>query len=174
MSRLRNFLRMFDYFRYIPQFRINGNASHSSTFGGIISILFILLSIGYFLFQTFLFLNHRDKVITCMISTKPAENQYNLTTKDIYLGIGLVDINQKELNISDYPYLKFYLNFVILDDINRLSNQISLEQCNFSLLINQQDIENMNSQDIVLTKSRIPYYLCPVANSTFNIIPDTF
>ena len=46
-----------------------------------------------------------------MISTKPAEKRYNLTTKEMYLGIGLVDNNQNELNISDYPYLKFFYKF---------------------------------------------------------------
>ena len=39
----------------------------------------------------------------------------------MYLGIGLVDNNQNELNISDYPFLKFFLNLVILDENNNRS-----------------------------------------------------
>ena len=109
-----------------------------------------------------------------MISTKPAEKRYNLTTKEMYLGIGLVDNNQNELNISDYPYLKFFLNLVILDENNnRSTTNIPLEKLHFSLFINQIDFENMNAKDINLTNSRMPYY-CIVANSTFNFIPDTF
>ena len=172
---LRKFLRKFDYFGYIPQFRINGDLVYNSAFGGIITILFIVFSIIYFVFQSIIFLNNWNKVTACMISSKPAETRYNLTTKDLYFGIGLINAYQKELNLEDFPYLDFNLNLVIIDEKSiRTKNKIVLERCNFSLLINQQDIENLNPREINLTKSRLPYYVCPVANSTFNFTPDVF
>ena len=178
MKCFRNFIRSFDYFGYIPQFRINGDTIFTSIVGGLISILFLIFALSYFFLEFYLFIKNRDKVQTIIISTKPSEKQYNLTIKDLYFGIGLVDNNQSEKNYKDFSYLEFKLNLVTLNSDNGITNKtrlpIPLGKCNLSLFINKIDLLKIDNTTQLETSSKLNNYLCPLSNMTFSISPDKF
>ena len=168
-----NSIKIFDYFGYTPQFRINGDTVYKSFLGGIIFMCFIIFALYYLISQFSIYLLTHKDVKTSTTRIKISNPYYTLTTKDIYFGIGLVDKNQIELNLTSYPYFDLQLKLVVANITNSISTYIDLEKCNYSLFSIGDDL---NTDITLKTKiiKKISYYYCPMSNFTFNITPDSF
>ena len=176
LDSITSFIKKFDYFGYTPKFRINGNDVYKSSFGGLIFIFFIIYSLYLLTSQLIIFLNNINIVKTSRILFKDSESSYLLTTSDIYLGLGLVDVNQKEFNSTEmFPYLIFDMSLIIIDKFsNKTKIPIELGKCDMSKFIGQSEFDTYSSYDIANLNNKLAYYVCPVPNSTFNYTPDMF
>ena len=171
------FIRSFDHFGYGPQFRINGDSVYKSFTGGLIFLFFLIFAIYYFYTSANRFINNIDIVNTSRQSIKIANNYYNLTTLDIYMGIGLIDTKKQEINyIEMFSFLEFSFIFNNKNQMNNYSNQeIPLGKCNLSLLVHDYDYNQMNASEISNLNKKFDYYLCPdYSNYTLYLQPDSF
>ena len=98
MDSITSFIKKFDYFGYNPKFRINGNNVYKSFLGGLIFMIFLIYSLYFMITQLIIFFQNLGIVKSSRILLKNSESSYLLTTSDIYMGLGLVDVNQKEFN----------------------------------------------------------------------------
>ena len=98
MDSLTSCIQNFDYFGYYPKFRINGNSVYKSFVGGLIFIFFVIYASVLLITQLIIFFQNLGIVKSSRILLKNSESSYLLTTSDIYMGLGLVDVNQKEFN----------------------------------------------------------------------------
>ena len=128
-----NNIRIFDYFGFTPQFLIGGENKYKSLLGGVISLFFILVSLIYSVFQFFSFFDNINILETSRSIIKPSKS-YNLSSKDIYFGVGLTDLNRNEYNISRFPYLTFQLEYFQTDQLTMKQNKynLNLGSCNIS------------------------------------------
>ena len=160
--------RYFDYFGFIPQFRFLGESKFKSTFGGIIFISYGLFAIYYFVSQFVVFLKNIDNVDTSWNLIKNSQS-YNLTTKELYFGVGFLDSGYNEYNLSSFPYYNITLRTLrILNNGTRIDNIIPLETCDLDLLIDKNTQNLYSNEKLEDLKNRTKYYLCP--NKNFSIV----
>ena len=155
-------LRIFDTFGYTPQFLIEGEPKYKSLTGGIISISFIILSLTYSVSEFKNFFDTIDDLVTSRQVLEPSKS-YNISSKDIYFGIGLLDRKRHEYNLSMFPYLKFQLQYTYSDkeSLNSTSITLSLGNCNISNFLSNQDISELSDIEINNINNKLKYYLCP-------------
>ncbi len=161
---------MFDNFGYTPQFFIGKEPKYKSFLGGIISLFFIILSIAYSITQIIYFFKSLDMVQTSRNIVRPS-NFYNLSSKDLYFGIGLIDRNRIEYNVSMFPYLKFELDYLFTDknSQNQTTSILQLGPCDISKFFPLNDFENLSKREKDEIKKKIPYYICPQGDFNFKM-----
>ena len=175
MKLVTDAITKFDYFGYVPQFRIKGNAVYKSFLGGIIFICFVGFAIQYLISQFYSYLSSLDTVKTSRPSIKSSENQYTITARDIYMGIGLVDTKQFDFDQTSFPYLSFSLDLVTIDNnFNKIVDNILLEPCDITYLLNKKEYDKWTRNDLRDISRKVSNYLCPIKNFSFNITPDEF
>ncbi len=161
---------MFDNFGYSPQFFIGKEAKYKSFLGGIISLLYIIFSIAYSVTQIIYFFKSLDVVQTSRNIIRPS-NSYNLSSKDLYFGVGLIDRNRVEYNISMFPYLKFELDYLFTDknNQNETTSILQLGPCDISKFFPLDDFEILSNRKKEEIKRKLPFYLCPQGEFNFKI-----
>ena len=94
---------------------------------------------------------------------KDSNHIYRLTTLDLYFGLGLVNNNQIEFNLQDFPYLELTLNYVEINEFAvKKVTIVPLELCNISLLMEEEDIAKLSNSTISYINKKLNYYMCPV------------
>ena len=161
---------MFDYFGYTPQFLIEGQTKYKSFIGGIISLFFILLSIIYSVLQFYTFISNINIINTSRNIVQPSYS-YNLTSKDLYFGIGLIDRNKNEFNISLLNYLKFEIQYLYTDKstLNQYNSKLDFGPCDITKFIPSNDYYNLSELEKIKIKKKIPFYICPQGNFDYKL-----
>ena len=110
------------------------------------------------------------------VSIKLSDPNYLVLKSEIYIGLGLIDSNLVEFNTKEtFPYLEFGLTFNTINEFsNKKSTAIPLEVCKFSLLMELGNLNKLDNLSFSIIEKKVPYYVCPVWNSTFNLTPYLF
>ena len=131
---MKRFLQNWDFFGYTPQFLTNGSKEHKTYIGGITTIIFIVISLVYFISQFYRFLQNYDIVKDSRNFLKPSPD-FTITPNDLYFGIGFLDDTSTEKNISEYPYLQF--NFKILSSNSTVVLNGTLGPCDINKFLSE-------------------------------------
>ena len=168
-------IKSLDYFGYTPQFLISGETQYKSIPGGIIFIFFIIFSVYYLGTESINYISKIDDVKTSR-SVSKISDKYNLTNKDIYFGIGLINTNQTELNLTlNFSYIDINVIIVKIDKYgNRTNQRIELEPCQLNSFISMVDLQMMPQEKIQDIQDRLLYYLCLPSNFNSSIASPSF
>ena len=105
---MNDFIREFDYFGFTPQFLISGERKFRSKLGGFTFFVFLIFAIFYFVSQSYSFLKNINNVDNSRDLQMNSGN-YNLTSTELYFGVGFVDGANKEFNMSSLNNLRFFI-----------------------------------------------------------------
>ena len=166
------FIKSLDNFGYTPQFRISGEDQYKTVTGGIIFICFAIFACWYILseFIDFILRSHDVQTSRNIITRSEV---YNITIKDLYFGIGLVDYSNNEFNLTQYfSYLKFSISKLYIDKTGFISyEQIQLAQCEIDYFISKSEYSEI---DIYNINNKLPFYLCPPQDFNFKLSSTIF
>ena len=154
-----NSLDCLDIFGYVPQFTIKKEGCYKSEFGAIIHLIYFVLFWYYVIKVTIDFISAYDEVENIKIFTTDSTS-YNVSTKDIYFGIGIM--NKTMVNLSLYPGIDIALQYVSVDEYGKKNyTDINLTTCKMTSFYSPSDWKNVpnDTQDYLLT--RLTNYLCP-------------
>ena len=162
------FIKSLDNFGYTPQFLISGEGEYKSVPGGIIFVCFAIFACWYLISQSIGFISRLHDVQTSRTIITQSEI-YNITTKDLYFGIGLVDYSNNEYNMSqNFSYLNFTMSVIKIDQSgNTRRIDIQLAECQIEYFISDLDLLKMDKTDAAEIKNRLPFYLCPPLDFNF-------
>ena len=104
-----------------------------------------------------------DKVKISQDQIKFSPN-FNLTTKDIYFGIGFTDYNFNQVNISNLSFLLIDLKIWDVDNITNkyIVKTVELGPCNIDRFINYTDFYLLTPLKQELFKNKISLLICPL------------
>jgi len=168
-------VKIFDFFGYIPQFLIQKESHYKSTTGGFISLFFILISLIYTISEFYDFFSKID-VLQSSRKVIKSSFTYNLTSKDIYFGVGMIDRNGKEFNVSMFPYLNFELDYLYTDKdtMNETRLTSKMGPCQISKFLPFEEFEVLSVKQKEKLKKKIPFYLCPQDEFNFKMSAPNF
>ena len=161
---MSNMIRNFNYFGFIPQFRFMGETKFKSTLGGIIFLSYGLFAFYYFNSQFVVFLQNRYTINSSWNLIKNSQN-YKLTTKELYFGVGFMDSGYREYNLSFFQYYNITLRILNYSNDGTLNlSYYPLESCDFDLFIDKSSQNLYSNETLKDLKNRTQYYLCPNKN----------
>ena len=168
------FIKEMDYFGYTPQFLILGENQFKTRLGGLIFLLFVLFAIYYAGIGFINFLNNQNVVDSSRDLRKPSGN-FTIDTSNFYFGVGLVNNDYLEYNLTDFPY-KFSFTIMSLNRNGKISKStIHASKCNLSLFINTENRDVYSEEDLKFLKNKVEkYYLCPDKNFKLLFNPKLF
>ena len=167
-------IKELDYFGYTPQFLISGENKFKTKLGGFIFLLFAMFGVFYAGKEFINFLSMQTIVDSSRDLLKASGN-FTLNTDNLYFGIGLIDNDYKELNITDHSYLTFALEIVtISQNGDQTKIQLSLSSCKLSLFIDEENSKVYSKEEITNLKDKLNFYLCVDSNFSMNIKPKVF
>ena len=164
-----------DYFGYTPQFLTSGGENkYRSKLGGITFILFLGFAIYYLISKFINYIGSINIIETSRDLLKPA-NDTLLNIDDIYFGLGMINFNYTEYNISDFPYLKLTMMIVSMQTNGsiRMTN-IPLDSCNYSLFVNSGDSLVYKNDEEENLRNKTQYYVCPKKDFKMTFTPYLF
>ena len=169
-----DFIKEIDYFGYTPQFLILGENNFKTRLGGFIFLFFILFAIYYAGSGFINFLNNQNIVDFSRDLLKPSRN-YTIDTNNFYFGVGLVDYNYSEYDLTMFPF-----NFAFtIASLNRngtiTTKKVPYHMCNLSLFINTENRDVYSDEDLKFLKNKVEkFYLCPDKNFKMEFTPKFF
>ena len=169
-----DFIKEMDYFGYTPQFLILGENQFKTRLGGLIFLLFVLFGIYYAGIGFIDFLRNQNVVESSRDLRKPSGN-FTIDTTSLYFGVGLVDLDYSEYNLTDFPF-KFSFAISSLNRNGTFSKyQVPYHLCNLSLFINTENRDVYSEEDLKFLKNKVEkYYLCPDKNFKLLFNPKLF
>ena len=81
---------------------------------------------------------------------------YNLTSSELYFGVGFIDATNAEYNMSMFPYFNIYIQIVTKD--------INGTRTNIAFPITARDVNRLLDQDSFIQYSE--HYLANIKNKT--------
>ena len=165
-----NSLDCLDIFGYVPQFTIKKEACYKSDFGAIIHLFYFVLFWYYFITVTIEYIYNYNEVKMIKIFHSDSSN-YNISTKDIYFGIGIM--NNTMVNLSLYPGINIALKYVSVDEYGSKNyTYINLTTCNMSNFYSPSGWKNIPKDTQEYLIKRLTNYLCPDSEGfTQTLIP---
>ena len=167
-------IKEFDYFGFTPQFFISGKRHFQSKFGGVVFILFNLLSFYYVAIQLIIYIKNRSTVDSLQDVIQYSQS-YNITTKELYFGIGFINQKNVEFNLSEFSNFDIYM-IVTNIDLNgtRIDIRINLDSCDLSYFLTDDAKYKYTPDNIIILKEKLKYYLCPSEDFRMQFDPFVF
>ena len=163
---MKKVIKECDFFGTFITFRINDEIQYKSITGGIISILFFILSVLYTIYVGYPFIKREN--IDFIFSNKILETQpyINLTSTNFNLGFGIQ--YQDEATTAIFDYIQYFNYSLILKEWIGLNTIITfpfgLKQCNKS------DFFNLVNESF--ERNNVGGMLCPILNESVNYTLD--
>ena len=104
-----NLIKNIDYFGASLPFRLNGRSSHSSLLGGIIFLIFIVVTLAYGLYNFYVFVSYNNYKIVHSETKTFLPKSLNLTDNNITIAVGVTINGQVNLALlQKYFKIKIY------------------------------------------------------------------
>ena len=153
-------IKEIDKFGYTPQFLISGGTQFKSKLGGSIFVVYLLFAIYYFVNQISSFVKNRINVDSSRDSLKYSGN-FNLSSSELYFGLGLVNSRISEFNLSDFPYFKISLYFYTNKmDGTKIKIPVNLTTCDLKYFLDGDRNSIYSDEELANLKNKSLYYLC--------------
>ena len=171
---MNDFIKALDYFGFTPQFLISGQKNYKSKIGGITFFLFLIFAIFYFVNQSFSFFKKIDNVDNS-INVLDDSKTYNLTSTELYFGVGFIDATNAEFNMSMFPYFNIYIQ-IVTKYINgtRTNLPFPMTACDVDHLLDQDSLHQYSKKELENIKNKTKYYLCPPSNFSIEFNSNNF
>ena len=171
---MEGFIKNCDYFGFTPQFLHSGDIKYKTKLGGLIFLIFAIFSLYYVVYGFYVFIKSRSDVDTSRDILKYS-GTYNLSTTELYFGVGFVNHNFTEYNLSSFPYFNIYLMiFDIKTNGTRKITTVQMTPCNLDYLIDWDSLYLYTEEQLNTIKLRYKYYLFPPDNFTLEFNPIDF
>ena len=167
-------IKRMDYFGYTPQFLISGEEKYMSKLGGFTFLIYLIFALYYIGTKSNDFIQGRSKVDSSRDILKYSVNS-TLNVDNFYFGVGLIDINYMEYNLSTFPEFVIYMMVVsIMKNGTTINTRVPLSSCDLSLFTDIENFDVYSEDDLINLQNKINYYLCPEKNFSMLFTPKLF
>ena len=134
---LKKLIKSIDIFGTIISFRINNEYEYKSFIGGILTLIFILLSFGYSFYFFYFFITRKE--INFIYSTKVVENNPSINLQEVgfNFAFGIQKQGGGSLISETLKYFEYSIIMTIIEDTNIQNININYHYCSKSDFNNQ-------------------------------------